>query len=171
MSKLSAFSLKEWIDEHRHLLKPPVGNQVVWKNTDFIVMIVGGPNLRKDYHINETEEFFHQLEGDMVLRIKEDGEVRDIEIREGDVFLLPPGVPHSPQRGEGTVGMVVERKRPDGVEDQFVVYCDECEHKVLHARIVLTDIVGQLKPLLGNFWDNEDQRTCSECGAVVQPVS
>ena len=77
MSKLSAFSLKEWIDEHRHLLKPPVGNQVVWKDTDFIVMIVGGPNLRKDYHINETEEFFHQLEGDMVLRIKEDGEERE----------------------------------------------------------------------------------------------
>ena len=107
MSKLSAFSLKEWIDEHRHLLKPPVGNQVVWKDTDFIVMIVGGPNLRKDYHINETEEFFHQLEGDMILRIKEDEEERDIHIREGDVFLLPPGIPHSPQRGEGTVGMVV----------------------------------------------------------------
>jgi 3-hydroxyanthranilate 3,4-dioxygenase len=100
-----AFSLKEWIEEHRHLLKPPVGNQVVWENTDTIVMIVGGPNKRKDFHINQTEEFFHQLEGDMVLRVKENGEYRDIEIREGDVMLLPPGIPHSPQRGENTVGM------------------------------------------------------------------
>ena len=88
-----AFSLNDWIEEHRHLLKPPVGNQVVWENTDTIVMIVGGPNKRKDFHINQTEEFFHQLEGDMVLRVKENGEYRDIDIREGDVMLLPPGIP------------------------------------------------------------------------------
>ncbi|MDE0957669.1 MAG: 3-hydroxyanthranilate 3,4-dioxygenase [Planctomycetota bacterium] len=163
-----AFSLKEWIEEHRHLLKPPVGNQVVWENTDTIVMIVGGPNKRKDFHINQTEEFFHQLEGDMVLRVKENGEYRDIEIREGDVMLLPPGIPHSPQRGENTVGMVVERKRSPEMEDQFVVFCDECDEQVFHSQFHLQDIVRQLKPLMENFWSSEKNRTCSSCGAVVQ---
>ena len=169
MSTLNAFPLKDWIDEHRHLLKPPVGNQVVWENTDIIVMIVGGPNKRKDFHINETEEFFHQLEGDIVLRIKEDDEYRDIDIREGDVMLLPPGIPHSPQRGANTVGMVVERKRPETMEDQFVVYCDECDELVFHSQFHLVDIVRQLKPLMENFWADEANRTCSSCGAVVQP--
>ena len=120
MSTLNAFSLKEWIEEHRHLLKPPVGNQVVWEDTDIIVMIVGGPNKRKDFHINQTEEFFHQLEGDIVLRVKEDGEYRDIQIREGDVMLLPPGIPHSPQRGKaprndgGPVRRLLRKVRPPG---------------------------------------------------------
>lgn len=171
MSTLNAFSLKEWIEEHRHLLKPPVGNQVVWEDTDIIVMIVGGPNKRKDFHINQTEEFFHQLEGDIVLRVKEDGEYRDIQIREGDVMLLPPGIPHSPQRGANTVGMVVERKRPETMEDQFVVYCEKCDHQVFHSQFHLVDIVRQLKPLMENFWSDEANRTCSNCGAVVQPAA
>ena len=151
MSSLNAFSLKQWIDEHRHLLKPPVGNQVVWEDTDTIVMIVGGPNKRKDFHINETEEFFHQLEGDIVLRIKEGDVYRDIDIR-------------------GTVGMVVERKRSAAMEDQFVVFCEECDHQVFHSQFHLVDIVRQLKPLMENFWADEAKRTCSNCGAVVQPA-
>ena len=109
---LSAFNLHEWIDEHRHLLKPPVGNAQLWKeeNPDFIVMIVGGPNTRKDYHVDESEEFFYQVEGDITLKIVEDGEFRDVHIRQGEVFLLPPGIPHSPQRPADTIGLVVERK-------------------------------------------------------------
>jgi 3-hydroxyanthranilate 3,4-dioxygenase len=103
--------LKTWIDENRHLLKPPVGNKLVWKDTEFNVMIVGGPNTRKDYHVDPGEEFFYQVEGDMVLKVIEDGKPRDIAIREGEMFLLPAGVPHSPQRFPNTVGMVVERAR------------------------------------------------------------
>ena len=109
---LLPINFQKWIDEHRHLLKPPVGNQVVYKDTDFIIMVVGGPNTRKDYHVNEGEEFFYQLEGDMVLRIREKGKPKDIPINEGEILLLPPNIPHSPQRFNNTVGLVVEKKTP-----------------------------------------------------------
>ena len=123
---LPPINFKSWIEENRHLLKPPVGNKVVYEDTELIIMVVGGPNTRKDYHIDEGEEFFYQLEGGMVLRIMEDGKPRDIQINEGEIFLLPPKVPHSPQRFDNTVGLVVERKRGKGELDAFRWYCDEC---------------------------------------------
>ena len=113
MSRLQPINFKKWIDEHRHLLKPPVGNQQVWEDREFIVMVVGGPNSRTDFHINEGEEFFYQVEGDINLRVIEDGKPTDLPIREGEIFLLPPRVPHSPQRPAGTVGLVIERKRSE----------------------------------------------------------
>ena len=93
------FNFKKWIEEHRHLLKPPVGNKLVYEDAEFIVMVVGGPNARKDYHFNEGEEFFYQLEGDIVVRIQEEGKAIDVPINEGEIFLLPPRIPHSPIRG------------------------------------------------------------------------
>ncbi|WP_435416223.1 3-hydroxyanthranilate 3,4-dioxygenase [Polaribacter aestuariivivens] len=120
MSKLvQPINFKKWIDEHRHLLKPPVGNKVVWKDADVIVMVVGGPNSRTDYHYNETPEFFYQIEGDIVLKVMEDGKSKDIHIREGEIFYLPPKIPHSPQRGANTVGLVIEYPRPEGVKDKL----------------------------------------------------
>ena len=121
---LSTFNLKQWIDEHRHVLKPPVGNEQLWKedHPEFIIMVVGGPNARKDFHVDEGEEFFFQIEGNIVVRIVEDGKIRDVHINEGDVFLLPANVPHSPQRGPNTVGLVVERKRVEGELDGFQWY-------------------------------------------------
>src|SRR5439155_18036645 len=113
MALPSPFNLKAWIDENRSLLKPPVGNKMVWKDSEIQVMIVGGPNRRKDYHVDPGEEFFYQIEGDMTLRIMDEGKPRDIPIREGEIFLLPPRVPHSPQRGANTVGMVIERQREE----------------------------------------------------------
>ncbi len=110
-SRLEALNFKRWIDEHRHLLKPPVGNQQIWADREFMVTVVGGPNARADFHINQGEEFFYQLEGDIVLRCMEDGKPVDVPIREGEIFLLPARVPHSPQRPAGTVGLVLERKR------------------------------------------------------------
>ena len=76
MGSLAAFNLKRWIDEHRHLLKPPVGNALVFKDSNFQVMIVGGPNRRNDYHVDPGEELFYQIEGDIVLRVIEDGVTR-----------------------------------------------------------------------------------------------
>ena len=119
MAIQAAFNFKTWIDEHRHLLKPPVGNATVYQDTEFIVMVVGGHNSRKDYHYNEGEEFFYQLEGDITVKIIDDGKQRDIHIKEGDIFLLPPRTPHSPQRGPNTVGLVMERKRNDNELDGF----------------------------------------------------
>jgi len=119
---LPPINFKNWIEDNKHLLKPPVGNKVVYENTELIIMIVGGPNTRKDYHIDEGEEFFHQLEGNMVLRIMEDSKPKDISINEGEIFLLPPKIPHSPQRFENTVGLVVERKRHPAELDGFQWY-------------------------------------------------
>lgn len=165
----SPFSFKQWIDEHRHLLKPPVGNQVVYKgNQDFIVMVVGGPNSRKDYHYNEGEEFFYQLEGNIVVRIMEDGKPRDIAIKEGEIFLLPPKVPHSPQRGPNTVGLVMERYRRPGEKDGFMWFCENCSNKLYEEYFELTDIVKQLPPLMKKFYDSEEHRTCKKCGAVME---
>jgi len=162
------FSFKAWIDENRHLLKPPVGNQVVYEdNRDFIVMVVGGPNHRKDYHYNETEEFFYQLEGDIILKIIEEGKPVDIHIKEGEIFLLPPKVPHSPQRPANTVGLVMELKRNHGEQDGFMWFCEHCSHKLYEEYFAMTDIVKQLPPIMDKFYSSEALLTCSNCGTMM----
>ena len=168
---LTAFNLKQWIDENRHKLKPPVGNEQIWKEVhpEFMVMVVGGPNARKDFHVEDGEELFYQLEGDIVVRVVEDGVIRDIEIKEGDIFLLPPRVPHSPQRKANTVGLVVERRRREGEQDGLQWYCEQCNAKLHEAFFPLTEIATQLKPVMEAFWANEELRTCKHCGTVMQP--
>ena len=165
---LPPIDFKNWIEENRHLLKPPVGNKVVYKDTELIIMVVGGPNTRKDYHIDEGEEFFYQLKGNMVLRIMKSGKLEDIHIKEGEIFLLPPKIPHSPQRFEDTVGLVVERKRHAEELDGFQWYCDECNALLYEKHIALIDIVAQLPPLFEAFWEDEDSRTCKECNAYLE---
>ena len=165
---LPPIDFKNWIEENRHLLKPPVGNKVVYKDTELIIMVVGGPNTRKDYHIDEGEEFFYQLKGNMVLRIMKSGKLEDIHIKEGEIFLLPPKIPHSPQRFEDTVGLVVERKRHAEELDGFQWYCDECNALLYEKYIALIDIVAQLPPLFEAFWEDEDGRTCKECNAYLE---
>ncbi len=163
-------NFKKWIDEHRHLLKPPVMNQVVYKgNDDFMVMVVGGPNKRKDYHYNETEEFFYQLEGDITVKIIEDGKPVDINIKEGEIFLLPARTPHSPRRPENTVGLVMEVNRPKGMLDAFMWFCESCGHKLYEEKMQVDDIVKDLPGVMEKFYANLDLRTCKKCGAVLEP--
>ena len=165
------FNLRGWVDEHRHLLKPPVGNkQVFTDNDDFIVMVVGGPNGRKDYHYEEAEELFYQLEGDITLRVIEDGAPRDVRIREGEMFLLPARVPHSPQRPAGTVGLVIERYRRAGEEDKLMWFCENCHHKLHEASFAMTDIEKELPVVMNAFMESEALRTCDRCGAVMERV-
>ena len=168
MSKLLPFNLKAWVEENRHLLKPPVGNKMVWKDSEFLVMIVGGPNQRKDYHVEEGEEFFYQIEGDITLKIIEDGKPREIPIRQGDIFLLPPGIPHSPQRPANTVGMVIERVRESGEKDHLRWYCEGCGEMLYDSSFQLTDLGTQLKPIIESFHADEKLRTCKRCGMVMQ---
>ena len=169
MSIQKPFSFKGWIKENRHLLKPPVGNQVVYSdNDDFIVMVVGGPNSRKDFHYNETEEFFYQLEGDITLRIMEDDKPVDIPIKEGEIFLLPRRVPHSPQRPANTVGLVMEIKRNHGEKDGFMWFCDNCSSKLYEEYFELTDIVTQLPPIMNKFYSSTDLHTCKSCGTIMR---
>ena len=169
MAILQPFSFKNWIDENRHLLKPPVGNQVVYSdNRDFIVMVVGGPNNRKDFHYNETEEFFYQLEGDITVRIIVDGKIEDVAISEGEIFLLPAKVPHSPQRPANTVGLVMELHRNHGETDGCLWFCENCGEKLYEEYFKLTNIVEQLVPIMEKFYDSEENKTCNKCGTVMQ---
>jgi 3-hydroxyanthranilate 3,4-dioxygenase len=167
MPDLKPINFKKWIDEHRHLLKPPVGNQQIWLDREFMVTVVGGPNARTDYHINEGEEFFYQVEGDINLRVLQDGKPLDIPIREGEIFLLPPKVPHSPQRPAGTVGLVLERRRLDHEVDGFVWYCEKCGDKLYEEFFHLTDIVAQLPPVFSRFYDDPAHCTCKKCGSKM----
>lgn len=169
MTLLPPINLNGWIETHRELLRPPVGNKVVYTDSEFIVMIVGGPNTRTDFHINESEEFFYMIEGDMVLKVLEDGEIRDITIHEGEIFLLPGGVPHSPRRRAGTVGLVIERQRRAGERDGLRWYCEHC-HNILHEEFFeLEDIVVQLRAVIERFHGSAELRTCRHCGAVATP--
>ena len=169
MTKLSAINFKAWIDENRHLFKPPVGNKQVWEDGDFIVMVVGGPNARKDYHFNETPEFFYQLEGGMLLKTIQDGRRVDVEIGEGEVLLLPPRVPHSPQRFADSVGLVVERKRLPEELDGFQWYCGGCDALLYEEYLYVDDIVSQLPPVFDRFYGSEENRRCDRCGDVMPP--
>jgi len=169
MAVQAPFNFSQWIEEHRSQLKPPVGNQKVYEDGDFIIMVVGGPNSRKDYHFNHGEEFFYQLEGDITVKIIDDGTPRDIHIRQGDVFLLPGNTPHSPQRPANTVGLVIERKREPKEFDAFQWYCENCGTKLYEESLPLKDIVTELPPLFERFYSDEAKRTCSNCGTVMEP--
>jgi 3-hydroxyanthranilate 3,4-dioxygenase len=168
MSLSTPFNLQAWIDEHRHLLRPPVGNALVW-NGNLMVMVVGGPNQRADFHVNPGEELYYQVEGDIVLRVMDDGRPRDLPIRQGDLFVLPAGVPHSPQRPANTVGLVVEHVRAADENDHLRWYCPGCGAVLHDAELHVVDLGKQLKPILEQFHANRDLRTCKACGTVLEP--
>ncbi len=161
------FNLNMWINENRDVLRPPVGNKVIWSDSRMMVMVIGGPNHRNDFHINPTEEFFYQLQGSMVLELMdENGERCDVRLQEGDVFLVPPMVPHGPRRKDNTIGLVVEYWRPEGENDHFVWYCDNCNHLLNDAQFYLTALDVDIKPEFERFYASEELRTCDKCGTV-----
>ena len=168
MESLHAFNFRQWIDANRALLKPPVGNKCI-VDGDFIVMIVGGPNARSDYHWDEGPEFFYQVEGEMVLKVQEDGRARDIPIRAGELFYLPPRTPHSPQRMAGGIGLVIERKRVAGERDGLLWYCANCNHKLYEEFFTLQSIETDFPAVFARYYGSLAARTCSACG-TVQPV-
>ncbi len=167
---MAPFNLQKWIDENRDLLQPPVGNKNLYvESGDFIVMIVGGPNARKDYHYNETEELFYQLEGDVLVKIQDKGEVKDIHIKEGEMFLLPAKIPHSPIRGENTVGLVIEKiRRNSDYKDGLLWYCDKCNHPLKSYSFELDNIEKDFIPRFKEFYRSEEDRTCDSCGHVME---
>lgn len=169
MSISKPFNLQNWINENRDLLKPPVGNKNLYKEAgDYIVMIVGGPNARKDYHYNETEELFYQLEGEIEVHIQDDGEKKTMALGAGDMYLHPAKVPHSPVRKEGSIGLVIERKRNHlDVEDGLLWFCDNCNHKLHEVRFPLNDIEKDFLGHFKTFYGSEELRTCDKCGEVM----
>ncbi len=170
MAVLKPFNLKKWIDENRHLLKPPVGNKNIYVDSeDYIVMIVAGPNARKDYHYNETEELYYQLEGEITVYIQEDGEKKAMKLSAGDMFLLPARIPHSPNRGENSIGLVVEQKR-EGKEipDGLLWFCENCNHKLYEVYFELHDIEKDFLKHFNHFYNSSALRTCATCGTVME---
>ncbi|MCI5082749.1 MAG: 3-hydroxyanthranilate 3,4-dioxygenase [Saprospiraceae bacterium] len=163
------FNFKNWIEENRHLLKPPVGNKCVWQDGEFIVMVVGGPNARKDYHLNKTPEFFYQVEGNITLKLMQDGKPMDVHINEGDIYLLPPNVPHSPQRGANTVGLVIEQKRPEDMEDGMVWFCENCNHELYRESFKVKNIETDMPKIFDRFFSNDELLTCDNCGTKMEP--
>lgn len=164
MTQMPPFNFMQWIDDHRDQLKPPVCNKMIWPEGEFIVMVVGGPNQRSDYHIEDGPEFFYQIEGDMLLRTMTDKGREDIRIGEGEIFLLPPGVPHSPQRFENTVGLVIERQRLPHELDGFAWYCERCDARVFDEFLHLENIETQLPPIFDRYYQSQKNRTCNACG-------
>ncbi|KAI0136641.1 3-hydroxyanthranilic acid dioxygenase [Xylariales sp. AK1849] len=162
-------NLPKWLEENSHLLKPPVNNYCVY-NEGFTTMIVGGPNARTDYHINQTPEWFYQYKGAMMLKVVDDGEFRDIIIREGDMFLLPGNTPHNPVRFANTVGIVLEQHRPEGSIDKMRWYCQECSEIVHEAAFHCTDLGTQIKGAIEKFMSSEENRKCKHCGEIANSV-
>jgi 3-hydroxyanthranilate 3,4-dioxygenase len=171
MPSLQPLNLQRWIDANRAFLKPPVGNKRIFRDSEFIIMVVGGPNTRRDYHVDPAEEFFFQLQGDILLKTMQDGRAVDVPIRAGEILLLPARVPHSPQRGADTVGLVIERERRAGELDGFQWYCEGCGNLLFEEFIALTDIEKELPPLFQRFYASAERRTCAVCGTVMQPPS
>lgn len=163
------FNLNQWIDENKHLLKPPVGNKNLYVDSgDYIVMIVAGPNARKDYHYNETEELFYQLQGEIKVIIQENGKRKEMIMQAGDMYLHPAKTPHSPVRSDGSIGLVIERKRAGkGFTDGLLWFCDNCNHKLHDVYFELHDIETDFLPHFKHFYNSEKLRTCNNCGTVM----
>ncbi len=163
------FNLNQWIEENRDLLKPPVANKNLYKEAgDYIVMIVGGPNARKDYHYNETEELFYQLEGNIEVHIQEDGEKKTMKLGPGDMYLHPANVPHSPVRFDNSIGLVIERKRKGtNFMDGLQWYCDHCNHKLHEVKFPLLDVEKDFLGHFKTFYASQDLLTCDNCGTVM----
>ena len=162
------FNLNKWIEENRDLLKPPVGNKNLYIDSgDYIVMIVAGPNARKDYHYNETEELFYQIEGDIVVKTQQNGKMIEVPIKEGEMFLLPAQIPHSPIRSENSIGLVIERKREPHHKDGLMWYSEKENALLFEEYFHLIDIEKDFLPVFKKFYTNKELRTCPISGEIM----
>ncbi len=167
MAVMPPINLKEWVARHRDQLRPPVGNKYLYQGRDFFVMVIGGPNARNDFHVTKSEEYFYQVQGDITVRIREEGKIKDFKVREGETFFIPPNVPHSPQRPPGTIGVVVERVRPAGEMEHMVFFCETCGELVHDIEFDCKDIVEHFRDTMETFWKDDKRRTCKKCGTKV----
>jgi 3-hydroxyanthranilate 3,4-dioxygenase len=167
MVNLQSTNFPQWIEENKHLLKPPVGNKQMFPTgDDFITMVVGGPNQRTDFHVDPYEEFFYQIEGELRVKVVTDDGPATVEINAGEMWVLPRNMPHSPQRGPNSIGLVIERVREPGVLEKFRWYCENCNEIVHEVELQVTDIVADLPPVFNAFYESEEARTCPKCGTL-----
>ena len=168
MKPLIAFDLWKWIEAHRHDFEPPVGNKVVWEDSQFTAMIVRGPNARRDFHVDPSDEIFYMLKGDMVLEYMDGGARRAQVIREGELMLVPARTPHSPHRPADTWGLVVEIKRKPDEQESLLWYCERCDALLHEVTMHVADIETELRRAIEDFDASLPLRTCRKCG-FVQP--
>ena len=166
---LSAFNLRQWIEANKPAFSGPVANKEVFPQSEFIFQIIRGPNARNDFHVDPGDEIFYQLEGAIRVDVMEHGRRTQHLLHEGDVLLVPAGVPHSPLRPAGSWGLVVERKRAPGELDGIVWFCDRCDARLYERTFPLTDIGAEIRAAIDAFYATTDQRTCRQCGAVLEP--
>jgi 3-hydroxyanthranilate 3,4-dioxygenase len=166
MQPLLAFNLWAWVDEHRRAFEPPVGNKVIWEDSQFTAMIIRGPNARRDFHVDPSDEIFYMLKGDMVLEYLEDGVRRERRICEGELLLVPALTPHSPHRPPDTWGLVVEVKRRPDQTESLLWLCECCDAKLHEVTMHVADIEKELKAALEAFDASVRLRTCRRCGHV-----
>ena len=168
MAITKPFNLTKWIEENRELLKPPVGNKNLYVDSgDYIVMIVAGPNARMDYHYNETEELFYQIEGDIVLKTQQNGIMVEVPIKAGEMFLLPSKIPHSPVRSENSIGLVIERKREAHHQDGLLWYSEKENALLYEEYFHLKNIETDFLPVFKRFYSDEKLRTCPVSGEIM----
>jgi 3-hydroxyanthranilate 3,4-dioxygenase len=169
-SQFMPINLMKFIEENKDQLKPPVNNKLVWKDAELMVMLLGGPNKRRDFHVDPSEEIFYQLKGSCYVEvINSEGKREVVEVKEGEMFLLPANVPHSPHRVADTIGLVIERNRAEGELEDFVWFCDSCDQQMHKVTIQLTNIEVQVKEAIAAFNGSLDLRTCKHCGHVMPP--
>ena len=162
------FNLNKWIDENRSILKPPIGNKNLYnKAGDFIVMVVAGPNSRKDYHYNESEELFYQIEGNINILTQQNNNLVNIEVNEGDMFLLPAKIPHSPVRPKGSIGLVIEKVRTNKDKDGLIWFCENCNEKIFEEYFHLKNIEKDFNPVFKKFYNSEFLRKCKKCNFIM----
>ena len=164
----SPIDLLAWVAEHKDDFQPPVGNKYLYSGKDFFIMVIGGPNARNDFHMTASEEFFYQIKGDIVVKTYENNRIVDHVIREGETFFIPANVPHAPCRPAGTLGMVVERRRPEGEIEHQLFYCDQCNALVLDQAFDCKDIVHHFREAMEAFWADEELSTCKSCGHRIE---
>jgi 3-hydroxyanthranilate 3,4-dioxygenase len=164
MKPLVPRGLWQWIEEQRQAFEPPVGNKVIWEDSQFTAMVVRGPNARRDFHVDPSDEIFFQLRGDIVVETIEDGRRRDHVVREGELLLVPALTPHSPHRPTDTWGLVIEiRRRPDQTES-LRWYCERCDTLLHDVTMHVADIEGELRAAIEAFDASVERRTCRACG-------
>ena len=168
MDLFSTYDLKRWVADNKNLFSPPhKTNRVLVHHRDFIVMILNGPNVRLDFHLEPADEFFYQIEGDIELHVRPEDERRQaVKIREGEIFLCPGGVAHSPRRGADTWGLVIERKRQPEELEEFIWFCEKCDEKVMSRTVTQGNVAPQVSKIYESFNGDARLRTCGRCGYV-----
>ena len=166
MQPLISADLWRWIEEHRASFEPPVGNKVIWEDSQFTAMIIRGPNARRDFHVDPSDEIFLMLRGDMTLEYIVEGGRREQVIREGEIFLVPGLTPHATHRPADTWGLVVEIKRAPDQSESLRWFCEGCDGLLHEAVMHVADIEKQLKAAIEAFDASPELRTCRRCGHV-----